>query len=150
MTFHPHPGVMLPFSVSSDTNFFCNPFIYSNSLEASCFPAKWLPVHEQQQFADLSGPLGSNLPPLLAFAGNVLYPMQLKLASSSLRCLIFCFCSSITPIYCVSTLTFCKRGIQSQSADTLMPVLMTMWLLCCYRFIFHVLPPFLMNNARSR
>ncbi len=127
MTFHPHPGVTLTFSVSSDTTFFCHPSIYSNFLEASCFLAKWLPVHGQQQFADFSGPLGSNSPssifvkyspPPLVFAGNILYWTQLNSASCSWRCLIFCCCSSITPIYCVSTLIFCKGGVHSQSADT--------------------------------
>ncbi len=29
-----------------------------------------------------------------------------------------CFCSLITPTFCVSTLTFCKGGAISQSADT--------------------------------
>ncbi len=34
MTFHPHPEVMQPFLVSSNTNFFYHPSTYSNSLEA--------------------------------------------------------------------------------------------------------------------
>ena len=56
--------------------------------------------------------------PLFAFAGNVLYQTQLNLASSSRSCLICCFCSLFIPTYCVSTLTFCKDGAMSQSADT--------------------------------
>ncbi len=56
--------------------------------------------------------------PLLAFAGNVPYWTWLNSASSSWSCLICCFCSSIIPTYCVSTLTFCKGGAMSQSVDT--------------------------------
>ena len=56
--------------------------------------------------------------PLLAFPGNVLYWTRLNSASSSLSSLICCFCSSIIPTYCVSTLTFHKGGAMSQSADT--------------------------------
>ncbi len=56
--------------------------------------------------------------PLLAFPGNVLYWTQLNSASSSWSSLIYCFCSSIIPTYCVSTLTFCKGGAMSQCADT--------------------------------
>ncbi len=40
--------------------------------------------------------------------------LALKLLSSS----ICCFCSSIIPTYCVSTLTIRKGGAMSQSADT--------------------------------
>ncbi len=56
--------------------------------------------------------------PLLEFPGYVLYWTQLNSASSSLSSLICCFCSSIIPTYCVSTLTFHKGGAMSQSADT--------------------------------
>ncbi len=56
--------------------------------------------------------------PLLAIAGNVLYRTRLNSASSSLSSLICCFCSSIIPTYCVSTLTFHRGGVLSQSADT--------------------------------
>ncbi len=56
--------------------------------------------------------------PLLAFAGNVLYWTWLNSASSSWSCWICCFCSSIIPKYCVSTLEFCKGDAKSQSADT--------------------------------
>ncbi len=56
--------------------------------------------------------------PLVAFPGNVLYWTRLNSASSSWGCLICCFYSSIIPSYCVSTLTFCKCGATSQSADT--------------------------------
>ncbi len=57
--------------------------------------------------------------PLLAFPDNVLYRTRLNSASSSsLSSLICCFCSSIIPTYCVSTLTFHKGGAISQSADT--------------------------------
>ncbi len=56
--------------------------------------------------------------PLLAFPGNVLYWTRLKSDSSSWSCLICCFCSSIIPTYCVSTLTFHKGGAMYQSADT--------------------------------
>ncbi len=59
MTFHSHPEVMQPFLVSSDTNFFYHPSTYSNSLEASCFLAKWLLLHKMQLLADLCGLLGS-------------------------------------------------------------------------------------------
>jgi hypothetical protein len=47
--------------------------------------------------------------------GNMLsYPVY-----KNYQVFIFCcFCSSITPAYCVSTLTFCKGGATSQSADT--------------------------------
>ncbi len=55
---------------------------------------------------------------LLAFAGNVLYQTQLNSASSSRSCLICCFCFSIIPTYCVSTLTLRKDGAMSQAADT--------------------------------
>ncbi len=56
--------------------------------------------------------------PLLAFSGNVLHQTRLNSASSSWSSLTCCFCSSIIPTYCVSTLTFCKGGAMSQSADT--------------------------------
>ena len=56
--------------------------------------------------------------PLLAFPGNVLYQTRLNSASFSLSSLICCFCSSIIPTYCVSTLTFCKGGAMFQSANT--------------------------------
>ncbi len=56
--------------------------------------------------------------PLLAFAGNVLYQTQMNSDKSSWSCLVCCFCSSIIPTYCVSTLTFRKGGAISQSADT--------------------------------
>ncbi len=56
--------------------------------------------------------------PLLAFAGNVLYWTQLNSASSSWSYLICCFCFSIIPTYCESTLTYCKGGAMAQSADT--------------------------------
>jgi hypothetical protein len=56
--------------------------------------------------------------PLLAFPDNVLYQTQFNSASSSRSSLICCFCSSIIPTYCVSTLTFRKGGAMSQSADT--------------------------------
>ncbi len=56
--------------------------------------------------------------PLLAFPGNVLYPTRLNSASTSLKSLICCFCSSIIPTYCVSTLTFHKGGAMSQSTNT--------------------------------
>ncbi len=60
MTFHPHQQIMQPILVSSDTNFFYHPSIYSNSLEASCFLAKWLLyVHKKQLLADLCGLLQS-------------------------------------------------------------------------------------------
>ncbi len=59
MTFHPHPEVMQPFLVSSDTNFFYHPFTYSNSLEATYFLAKWLLLHKKQLLADLCRVLGS-------------------------------------------------------------------------------------------
>jgi hypothetical protein len=59
MTFHPHPEVMQPFLVSSDTNFFYHPSTYSNSLEASSFLNKWLLLHKTQLLADLCGLLGS-------------------------------------------------------------------------------------------
>ncbi len=62
MIFHPHPQVMQPFLVSPDTYFFYHPSMFSNSLVASCFLAKCLPVHKKQLLADLSGPLGSNSP----------------------------------------------------------------------------------------
>ncbi len=65
MTFHPHPEVMQPFLVSSDTNFFYHPSTYSNSLEASCFLAKWLLLHKKQLLADLYGLLGSYSPSLM-------------------------------------------------------------------------------------
>ncbi len=55
---------------------------------------------------------------LLAIAGNVLYQTQMNSAISSWSCLICCFCSSFITTYCVSTLTFCKDGAISQSADT--------------------------------
>ncbi len=75
------------FLFSSDTNFFHHPSIYSDALVAFYLPAKWLLVHKKQLLADLPGPLGSALTffndcttffPLLAFAGNVLYPMWLN------------------------------------------------------------------------
>jgi hypothetical protein len=56
--------------------------------------------------------------PLLAFPGNFLYRTRLNSASSSLSFLICCFCSSIIPTYCVSTLTFHKGGAMSQSVET--------------------------------
>ncbi len=56
--------------------------------------------------------------PLLAFPGNVLYRTRLNSASSSRSCLFCCFCSSIIPTYCVSTLTFHKGGATFQSSDT--------------------------------
>ncbi len=56
--------------------------------------------------------------PLLVFAGNVLYQTLLNSASSSWSGLICCFCSSIIPTYCVSTLTFRTGGAMSQSADS--------------------------------
>ncbi len=56
--------------------------------------------------------------PLLVFPGNVLYQTRLNSASSSLSSFICCFCSSIIPTYCVSTLTFRKGNAMSQSADT--------------------------------
>ncbi len=56
------PTGIVIFFVSSDTSFFYHPSIYSNSLVASCFLAKWLLLHKQQLFADLSGLLGSNSP----------------------------------------------------------------------------------------
>jgi hypothetical protein len=46
------PEVMQPFLVSSDTNFFYHPSTYFNSLEASCFLAKWLLLHKKQLLAD--------------------------------------------------------------------------------------------------
>ncbi len=65
MTFHPHPEVMQPCLVSSDTNFFYHPSTYSNSLEASCFLAKWLLPYKKQLLADLCGLLGSYSPSLM-------------------------------------------------------------------------------------
>ncbi len=84
--------------------------------------------------------------PLLAFPGNVLCLTQLNSASLNVAnrkkfekllilnkaqenlwriyapvavILLICFfCSAIIPTYCVSTLTFCKGGAMSQSADT--------------------------------
>jgi hypothetical protein len=126
MTFHPHPEVMQPFLVSSDTNFFYHPSTYFNSLEASCFLTKWLLLHKKQLLADFCGLLGSYSPslmtskhssPCLHLLAN-LYWTHLNSASSSWSCLICCFCSSIIPTYCVSTLTFHKGGAMSQSADT--------------------------------
>ncbi len=87
--------------------------------------------------------------PLLAFPGNVLYWTQLNSASSSLSSFICCFCSSIIPTSYVSTLTFCKGGAMSQFADTAdadadEDVDVVLESIC-----FHVLPPLLMNNAKS-
>ncbi len=65
MTFHPQPEVMQPFLVSSDTNFFYHPSTYFNSLEASCFLAKWFLLHKKQLLADLCGLLGSYSPSLM-------------------------------------------------------------------------------------
>ncbi len=65
MTFHPHLEVMQPFLVSSDTNFFYHPSTYFNSLEASCFVAKWLFLHKKQLLADLCGLLGTYSPSLM-------------------------------------------------------------------------------------
>ncbi len=127
MTYNPHSEVMQPCLVSSDSNFFYHPSTYSNSLEAACFLAKWLLLHKKQLLADLCGLLVSYSPslmtskhssPCFAFAGNVLYWTQLNSASSTWSCLICCFCSLIISTYCVSTLTFCKGGAMSQSADT--------------------------------
>ncbi len=138
MTFLQQPEVMQPFLVSSDTNFFFHPSTYSNSLEASCFLAKWLLLHKRQLLADLCGLLQSyssslmsskHSPPclwsiwviltffddlktfltLLAIAGNVQYQTKFNSASSSWSYLICCFCSSFIPTYCVSTLTFLQR-----------------------------------------
>ncbi len=127
MTFHPHWQVTLSFSVSSDTNFFYHPSIYPNSLVASCFPTKWLPTHKQQLFADLSGLLGSNSPSSILVKHSP--PCLHLLATFYIGCNLtqpvfpesfyyFGFCSSITPIYCVSMLTFHKGTTHSQSADT--------------------------------
>jgi hypothetical protein len=55
--------------------------------------------------------------PLFAIASNVQDQIQLISASSFQSCPICCFCSSIIPMYCLSTLTFCKGGAMSQSAD---------------------------------
>ncbi len=124
MTFQPQPEVQ-PFLVSSDKNFFYHPSTYFNSLEASCFLAKWLPLHKKQLLADLCCLLGSYSPSLMtskhSFPCLHLLAMiwtWLNSASSFWSCLICCFCSSIIPAYCVSTLTFCKGGAMSQSADT--------------------------------
>ncbi len=65
--------------------------------------------------------------PLLAFAGNVLYQTQLNSASSSWTCLICCFCSSIIPTYCVSTLTF-RKG------DANVPICRHRWCWCWWRY----------------
>ncbi len=88
--------------------------------------------------------------PLLAFSGSVLYWMQLNSASSSWRSFIFYFCSSITPIYCVSTLTFCKGGTYSQPADTADAGADEDVAVVLEHFFSHVIPPLLMNNAKSR
>jgi hypothetical protein len=90
MTFHPQPEVMQPFLVSSDTYFFYHPFTYSNSLEASCFLAKWLLVHKKQLMLIYVVCWGhthllidiKTFFPLIEFAGNFLYPTQLNSASS--------------------------------------------------------------------
>jgi hypothetical protein len=65
MTFHPQPEVMQPLLVSSDTNFFYRPSTYFNSLEKSCFLAKWLLLHKKQLLADLCRLLGSYSPSLM-------------------------------------------------------------------------------------
>jgi hypothetical protein len=65
MTFHPHPEVMQPFLVSSDKNFFYRPSAYFNSLEASCFLAKWLLLNKKQLLDGLCGLLGSYSPSLM-------------------------------------------------------------------------------------
>ncbi len=102
MTFHPHPEVMQPFLLSSDTNFFYHLSTYCNSLEASCFMAKWLLLHKKQLLADLCGLLWSYSSSLLPSKHSspclhlqamfyTLYWTQLNSASSSRSCLICCF-----------------------------------------------------------
>ncbi len=99
MTFYPHPEVMQPFLVSSDTNVFYHPSTHFNSLEASCFLAKWLLIQKKQPACWFMWSVAvililfDNLKtffPLLAFAGNVLYQTRLNSASYSWSCLI-CF-----------------------------------------------------------
>ncbi len=65
MTFHPQTEVMQLFLVSSDTNCFYHPSTYFNSLEASCFLARWLLLHKKQLLADLCHLLGSYSPSLM-------------------------------------------------------------------------------------
>ncbi len=123
MTFHPHQQVMEPFLVSSDTHFFYHPSTYFNSLEASCFLAKWLLLHKKQLLADLGGLLQS-------------YSSSLMYSKKSSPCLHFLEMFYIrhnwtqlvlseahwfvvfVPQLSQSTLTFCKGGEMSQSADT--------------------------------
>ncbi len=157
MTLHPQQQVMQPFLVSSDRIFFYHPSTYSNSLEASCFLAKWLLLHKKQLLAFMWSvaviliflDVLKTFFPLLAFPGNVLYWTQLNSASSSLSCLICCFCSSIIPTYCVSTLTFLQRWCN-------IPICRHRWCWCWWRCrccvgisVFHVFPPLLMNNVKS-
>ncbi len=63
---------------------------------------------------------------LLAFPGNVLYRTWLNSGSSSWSCLIFCFCFSIIPTYCVSTLTFLQRWCN-------VPICRHRWCWCWWR-----------------
>ncbi len=119
--------VMQPFLVSSDTNFVYHPSTYSNSLEGSCFLAKWLILHKKQLLADLCGLLQSYSSSLMSskHSSHCLHFLarfyighdwtQLVLPEALLIC---CFCSSIIPTYCVLTLTFHKGCAMSQSSDT--------------------------------
>ncbi len=117
MTFNPHPEVMQPFLVP-DTTFLYHPSNYSNSLEASCFPAKWLLLHKKQLLADLCGLLWSYSPSLMTWKHSS--PCLHLLAMFYIKhdwtqpvlpeaVNFFSFCSSIIPTYCVSTLTFLQR-----------------------------------------
>ncbi len=100
MTFHPHPEVMQPILVSYNTNFFYHPSTYSNSLEASCFLAKWLLLHKKQLLADLCGLLGSYSPSLmtLKYSSPCLHLLAMDMIELSqlflkLFNLLFLFCN---------------------------------------------------------
>ncbi len=126
MTFHPQPEVMQPFFIIWHKHLlsslhllqlfgsilFPGQMAYLTFVATACW-FMWSIGVILTFFDDLKTFLT-----LLAIAGNVLYQTQLNSASSSWSSLIYCFCSSFIPTYCVSTLTFRKDGAMSQSADT--------------------------------
>ncbi len=121
MTFHPHPEVMQPFLVSSDTNFFYHPSTYSNSLDSS--------------------------PACICWQCSISYTVELSQFFLKLFNLLFLFLN-YPNILCIKP-AILQGGAMSQSADIADANIDEDVDRCLNHFVFHVLSPLLMNNAKS-
>ncbi len=152
MTFHPHPKVMQTFLELSDTNFFYHHSTYSNSLKASRFLAKGLLLHYKQLLADLCGlwwPQNILPPACIFWQCSISDTIELSQFFLKLFNLLFLFLNNpnILGINPDILQRWCNVPVCTHSWCWCW---WRCWCLCWNHFVFHdVLPPLLMNNAKS-